>query len=155
MDVAHVSCCTYALVHRSAEEPMKIVADARFKKIDLLGKAPHLSLDPSETDLTKIKLLAQTHGLQIANLGTYVGGGFTNPDPAIQAREFTRVQRAIDPAVFFVARSIRFFSRVGGGRRCRVFGTPRAVGKALRRIRRGEKDFAWHRKSRRRNHWLT
>jgi len=109
MDVARVSCCTYALVHRSAEETMKLVADAGFKKIDLLGKAPHLSLDPSETDPIKIQSLAQTHGLQIANLGTYVGGGFTNPDPAIQAREFTRVQRAIDLAVFLGARSIRFF----------------------------------------------
>lgn len=109
MDVSRVSCCTYALVHRSAEETMKIVADAGFKKIDLLGKAPHLSLDPAETDPVQIQSLAQKYGLQMANLGTYVGGGFTNPDPALQAQELARVQRAIDLAVFFGARSIRFF----------------------------------------------
>lgn len=109
MDVTRASCCTYALVHRPVDETIKIVAEAGFKKIDLLGQAPHLSLDPAETDPAKIKTLAQTHGLWIANLGTYVGGGFTNPDPAIQTREFARVQRAIDLAVFLGARSIRFF----------------------------------------------
>ena len=107
MDMSRVSACTYPLIDRPAEEAMKIIAAAGFKKVDLLGRSPHLSLDPKACDPAALKAAAEAQGVQIANLGTYVGKGFASEDPTVQENELQQVRRAIDVAVFFGARSIR------------------------------------------------
>jgi len=107
MDMSRVSTCTYPLQDRTAEEAIKVVAEAGFRKVDLLGKLPHLSLDPAACDPEAIKAAAEKYGVQIANLGTYVGRGFADDDPAVQEEELQQVHRAIDVAAFFGARSIR------------------------------------------------
>jgi sugar phosphate isomerase/epimerase len=110
MDMSRVSACTYPLIDRPPEKAMEIIAAAGFKKIDLLGRLPHLSLDPDECDPAVLKAAAEARGLQIANLGTYVGRGFASDDPVEQERALEEVRRAIDLAVFFGSRSIRVFA---------------------------------------------
>ena len=107
MDMSRVSACTIPLINRPPEEAFRLIAAAGFKKIDLLGRMPHFSLDSKECDPTQLKGTAQAHGLRIANLGTYVGKGFASDDLAVQQEELKQVYRAIDAAALFGARSIR------------------------------------------------
>jgi sugar phosphate isomerase/epimerase len=132
MNMSRVSTCSIALINYSPEKAFEIIAAAGFKKVDVLEKPPHLSLFPGECNLESIKTAAEVHGLKIANLGTYVGGGLdgrriafsfhgwevTNPekftsygfssdDMGEQKTEFEQLKRAVDLAIFFGARSIR------------------------------------------------
>jgi sugar phosphate isomerase/epimerase len=88
-------------------EALDIIAAAGFTKVDLLARMPHFSLDPAECDPVALKAAAQAAGLQIANLGTYVGAGFASDDATAQAQEWADMQRALDVAAFLGARSIR------------------------------------------------
>ncbi len=107
MDLSRVSCCSYPLRDASLEHALDVIAAAGFRKVDLLGRAPHLSLDPRECDPVAVKAAVRARRLEIANLGTYVGKGFATRQAAIQEKELEQVERAIDLAVFFGARSIR------------------------------------------------
>ena len=107
MDLSRFSCCSIALRHLEVDAALAVIAEAGFAKVDLLQRPPHLSLDPNESDPEAILRAAQAHGLQIANLGTYVGAGFESDDEAVQAQALADMKRAIDLAVFFGARSIR------------------------------------------------
>jgi len=132
MNMSRVSTCSIALIHHSVDKAFEIIAAAGFTKVDILEKVPHLSLFPDECNPETVKAAAKAHGLQIANLATYVGGGldgrriaysfhgwevpnpekftsygFASDDPAEQKTELEQLQRAVDLAVFFGARSIR------------------------------------------------
>ncbi len=107
MDMSRVSACSYPLRERPWRESLQVLAAAGFDQVDLLGRMPHLSLDPAEWDAAEVKAVASGLGLSIVNLGTYVGRGFASADPAEQERELAQVQRAIELAAFFGARSIR------------------------------------------------
>lgn len=92
----------------------------------------HLSIFPDECDPAALKADAEAHGLQIANLATYAGGGldgrrtaysfhgwevpnaerftscgFSSDDAEELETEFEQLQRTVDLAVFLGARSIR------------------------------------------------
>ncbi|MBW2136596.1 MAG: sugar phosphate isomerase/epimerase [Deltaproteobacteria bacterium] len=132
MDMSRVSTCSIALIDYPPEKAFEIIAAAGFKKVDVLERLPHLSLFPDDCNPESIKNAAEVHGLRIANLGTYVGGGLdgrriafsfhgwevTNPerftsygfssdDLDEQKTEFEQLKRAVDLAFFFGARSIR------------------------------------------------
>lgn len=107
MDMSRLSTCSIPFRKQPVEEAFRIIAEAGFKKVDLLGAMPHLSLDPAEYDPAKTKAAAAARGLKIANLGTYVGKTFAGDDKAACEKDLADARRAIDLAVFFGARSIR------------------------------------------------
>ncbi|MCK5093104.1 MAG: sugar phosphate isomerase/epimerase [Spirochaetes bacterium] len=132
MNISRVSTCSIALMHHPPERAFEIIAAAGYKKVDLCERLPHFSIFPYECDPAVIKAAAEAHGLQIANLATYVGGGqesrraqwvyhgwqvpnperftecgFSSDDPKEQQTELEQLCRAIDLAVFFGARSVR------------------------------------------------
>lgn len=107
MDMSRVSACSFPLRQRPWQETLEVIARAGYHKVDLLGRAPHLSLDPAEFDAEAARDAAQALGLTIANLGTYVGRGFVATDEAALAKELEDAARAVDLAVLFGARSIR------------------------------------------------
>lgn len=109
MDMSRVSACTYPLQDRPAEEAMAVIAGAGYKRIDLLGRLPHFSIKADECDPAALKAAAEGNGLEIANLGTYVGVGFASSERAVQEQTLQEVRHTIDLAVFFGARSIRVF----------------------------------------------
>ena len=136
MDVSRISTCSIALIHHPREKAFEIIADAGYRKVDLLERMPHSSLFPDECDPADVKAAADKYGLKIANLATYVGAGqngrraqwfyhgwdipnperftscgFSSDDPDELAQEMEQLRRAIDLAVFYGARSIR----VGAG----------------------------------------
>jgi len=131
MDMSRVSTCSIALNGLPVEKAFEIIAAAGYRKVDVHEKV-HLSLFPNECDPAALKAAAEAHGLQIANLATYAGGGldgrktayslhawevanperftscgFSSDDPAELKTEFEQLQRTIDLAAFFGARSIR------------------------------------------------
>ena len=131
MDMSRVSTCSIALNHLPAEKAFETIAGAGYKKVDVHEKV-HLSIFPDECDPAALKAAAEAHGLQIANLAAYAGGGldgrktaysfhgwkvanperftscgFSSDDPAELKAEFEQLQRTIDLAAFFGARSIR------------------------------------------------
>lgn len=132
MDMSRISTCSIALIDRPPEKAIEIIAAAGYRKVDVLEKLPHLSLLPHECDPMALKAAAETHGIQIANLATYVGGGqdgrrtawsfhgwqvpnperftsngFSSYDPDELETEMKQLRRAIDLAAYFGARSIR------------------------------------------------
>ncbi len=107
MDPSRLSACSIALHKRPLEEALAIIAAAGFHKVDLLARMPHFSLDPAECNPVRLQALAHAHGVQIANLGTYVGAGFASDEPGVQRQEWDNMLRAIELAAFFGARSIR------------------------------------------------
>ena len=109
MDLSRLSATTFPLTDRPLNEAMAVVAAAGFKKIDLIGRPPHLSLDPRECDPDDVLAAARAHGLAVANLATYVGAGFASLDKAEQEQALVDVRRAIDLAAILGARSIRGF----------------------------------------------
>ena len=107
MDIARLSACTFPLRERPWPEALRVIARAGYRKVDLLGRAPHLTLDPAECDPAAIRAAAAALGLEIANLGTYAGRGFATDDVAALEAELALTRRAIDVAVVLGARSIR------------------------------------------------
>ncbi|MEZ4657711.1 MAG: sugar phosphate isomerase/epimerase family protein [Caldilineaceae bacterium] len=109
MDLSCLSTCTFPLKDRSLEQALPIIAAAGYERIDLLGRMPHFSLDVAECDPQAVLALAQANGLEIANLGTYVGVGLASTERAEQEAALQEMMRAIDAAALFGARSIRVF----------------------------------------------
>jgi len=107
MDMTRISVCSYPLRQRPWREALPVLSDAGFSKVDLLGRAPHLSLDPAECDPAEIAAAAEDLGLHIANLGTYPGPGFASEDRTVAEAELAALRRALEIAASFGARSIR------------------------------------------------
>jgi len=126
-----ITVCSIALNHMPAEDAFKVIVAAGYKKVDVHEKV-HLQIFPDLCDPATLKAAAEANGLQIANLATYAGGGvdgrrkayalegwevpnperftelgFSSDDPRELKIEFEQLQRTIDLAVFFGARSIR------------------------------------------------
>lgn len=133
MDDSRISICSISVIKHPPERAFEIIGAAGYKKVDVLERVPHFSLFPEECDPAALKAAAESNGLQIANLATYVGGGtngrsavwtawhgWTVPEPhqfssfgfssdtlAEQEKELEQLVRAIELAVFFGSRSIR------------------------------------------------
>jgi sugar phosphate isomerase/epimerase len=134
IDPSRITCPSIALIHHPPEKAFEIISEAGYENVDVLEKLPHLSLHPDEFDPAVLKSAAEEHGLRIANLGTYVGGGanarasfwvecpgfeLDNPDKytgvgfASQSREDLEAElelayRAIDIGAYLGVRSVRF-----------------------------------------------
>ena len=125
MDIARLSTCSISLNDRSADEAFAAIAAAGYRKVDVHEKI-HLTLFPEECDHEALKETADKHGLRIAGLATYVGGGldgrriaygfhdwevenperftrygFSSTDPEELEEEFQQMRRAINLACFF------------------------------------------------------
>lgn len=109
MDLSRLSTCTFPLKDRPLDQALPVIAAAGYKRIDLLGRMPHFSLDPAECAPAAIQALAEEHGLAIANLGTYVGVGLASENQAEQEAALQEMKLAIDIAATYRARSIRVF----------------------------------------------
>ncbi|MGC9454636.1 MAG: sugar phosphate isomerase/epimerase family protein [Phycisphaerae bacterium] len=109
MDMTRVSVSTFPYRDKDVDEALVDIAAAGFEKVDLLGAEPHFSLDEQKWNPRRARAHALDHGLKIANLATYVGGGFGSEDENARQQELEKVQRAIDLAVAVGARSIRVF----------------------------------------------
>jgi len=109
MDLSRLSTCTFPLKDRPLNDALPIIAAAGYKRIDLLGRMPHFSLDADECDLDAVEKLIASYDIEVANLGTYVGVGLASTEVAEQTVALQEMKQAIDVAARFGARSIRVF----------------------------------------------
>lgn len=104
-----LSATTYPFITLPLDSALAAVAEAGFSHVDLLGRAPHFTLDPRQTDPQTVLDAARRHGLTIANFATYCGTNFISDDQAARQQEWQDVAHAIDCAAMFGSRSIRVF----------------------------------------------
>lgn len=110
MDIlSRLSATTFPFIKLPLEQTLDIVAKAGFRNVDLIGKVPHLSLNPAECDPKAVLDAASKRGMKIANLATYVGAGFASEDPKEQQKEYDDTIRAIDIAAVLGSRTVRGF----------------------------------------------
>lgn len=107
MDIERLSTCTYPLRERPAAEAMQVMAACGFGKVDLWGRQPHFSADPTEVDPAALEAAAAEAGVKIANLGSYPGADFASDDEPARAAALDEMKATIDLAVRFGSRSIR------------------------------------------------
>jgi len=131
MPEERLSATTLPVIDRPLDEAFGVIADAGFRKVDLLGRGEHFSPDPEKFDPDAVVKLAGKHGLTIANLATYGGKGFTSDDVAEQQREWDTLCRCLDIAEQMGARSIRVY----------------AIGSANERAEHLDRIVPWYRKA--------
>lgn len=107
MELTRLSSCTYPVRDRSVAEALQVMAAAGLQKVDLWGNLPHFSIVSTECDLEGLQNQAATHGVQIANLGTYPGRRFDSADPMVRAAELQALKATLYAAKALGARSIR------------------------------------------------
>ena len=107
MELERISTCTYPLRERPVAEALRMVAACGFRKVDLWGRPPHFSTDPTQLAPETIETAATAAGVRIANLGTYCGGDFASESAEARAKALDDMKATIDLAVRFGARSIR------------------------------------------------
>jgi len=98
MDLNRLSTCTFPMRERPLNEALTIIAEAGYKRIDLLGRMPHFSLNSEEWNLDELEKLATSHSLEIANLGTYAGVGLASSDKEEQEMALAEMKATIDVA---------------------------------------------------------
>lgn len=107
MELDRISTCTYPLRDKPVTETLRVMAQCGLKKVDLWGRPPHFSADPSQLAPEAIEAAAKAAGVRIANLGTYCGGDFAAEAEEARAKALDDMKATIDLAVRFGARSIR------------------------------------------------
>jgi sugar phosphate isomerase/epimerase len=107
MDISRASACTYDLRKKDVEYALHVIAGSGFKKVDLWGGMPHFSIDESEYSIDRLMEIANSYGLQIANIGTYCGRRFSSDSREEIQRELQDTKTTIDIANRLGARSIR------------------------------------------------
>lgn len=107
MDIDRISCCTIPLRERDPEYAFRVIAEAGYKKVDLLGRMPHFDLTDPTYDFEQVVALAERFGLHIANIGSYCGDDFVSEDEEARERALADTKAVIDAAARCGARSIR------------------------------------------------
>ena len=107
MDLERISCCSIPLRDKAPESAFRVIAEAGYKKVDLLGRMPHFDLTDPDYDFAAVVALAEQFGLRIANIGSYCGGDFVSDDEERREQALAETLAVIDAAAFCGARSIR------------------------------------------------
>lgn len=107
MDLERISCCSIAMHDKEPEEVFCTLAQAGYRKVDLLGRMPHFDLKDPQYDFEAVMALAQRCGLRIANIGSYCGGDFASEDQSRREAALAETRAVIDAAARCGARSIR------------------------------------------------
>ena len=107
MDIDRLSCCTIPMRDKDCEHTFRVISEAGYQKVDLLGRMPHFDLKDPGYDFAGVVALAERFGLRIANIGSYCGGDFCSDDEEARERALAETKAVIDAAAFCGARSIR------------------------------------------------
>jgi sugar phosphate isomerase/epimerase len=107
MDLERISCCSIPLRDKAPEAAFRVIAEAGYRKVDLLGRMPHFDLTDPAYDFEAVVALAEGFGLRIANIGSYCGGDFASDDEGARERALAETKAVIDAAALCGARSIR------------------------------------------------
>ena len=118
METSRVSACSYPLRERDLDYTLKVISEAGFRKIDLLGRVPHFSATDATYNMDELSRLLQRYDLQLANIGSYCGQGFSAASEDERQLAVEEMRRTLDAARRFGARSIRIMP--GDGKRASI-----------------------------------
>ncbi|HAZ63101.1 MAG TPA: hypothetical protein DCZ72_05755 [Armatimonadetes bacterium] len=107
MKLDRFTACSIPLIGLPLGEALQTLADAGWQRIDLLGRMPHFSADPAEQDIADVEAAAAAAGVTIANLGTYLGRNFHDPDPAVVRADMELGLHGIERAARLGCRTAR------------------------------------------------
>jgi L-ribulose-5-phosphate 3-epimerase len=109
MDVTRISACSFPLKEKDLDYTFQVISDSGFDKIDLVGRMPHFSVTDPEYDLGALRRAVDTYGVQLANIGSYCGRGFSDPSHDERQGALEEMRKTLDVAKAFGAKSIRIF----------------------------------------------
>lgn len=118
MDISRVSACSYPLRDRELQYALEVISAAGFTRVDLLGRMPHFSATDPGYSLDALGRLLEKHGVQLANIGSYCGRGFSAAAEDERRMAMDEIKTTLDAARRFGARSIRVMP--GDGKRASV-----------------------------------
>ena len=107
MDLNRFAVCTYGFHKVSLDDACRVTRDAGLGKLDVWGRAPHLSLAEPGCRPDEVQAKAAQYGLTIEVLGTYPGAGFSSSDEAQRRRSLEEWKQTVDAAVQLGARAMR------------------------------------------------
>ncbi len=107
MDTQRVSACSYPLQKQDLDYTFQVIAEAGFKKVDLLARMPHFSVTDPEYSLDALMALCEKYDLQIANIGSYCGREFSAESEAEREEAMVEMRKTLDAAGRLGSRSIR------------------------------------------------
>ena len=118
MDTSRVSACSYPLREQDLAYTCKVISEAGFKKIDLLGRMPHFSATDPEYSLDDLRRVLEKCDLQLANIGSYCGRDFSAETEAERQAAMAEMKKTLDVAREFGSKSIRIMP--GDGKRASI-----------------------------------
>ena len=107
MDISRVSACTFPLKETDLGYTFKVIADAGFKKVDLLARMPHFSVTDPEYSLDELRRVCETYDLQVANIGAYCGRDFSAETQEKRDAAMDEMRKTLEVAKEFGSKSIR------------------------------------------------
>lgn len=109
MDVSRVSACSFPLKEKDLDYTFQVISDSGFNKIDLVGRMPHFSVTDPEYSLDELRRVVDTYGVELANIGSYCGRGFSADSEDEQKAAMDEMKKTLDVAKEFGSKSIRIF----------------------------------------------
>lgn len=103
-----LSTCSICLSKQPLDEALAVIAAAGYKKVDLLGRMPHFSVDSEELSIDTLEEACRRHDIKIANIGTYFGQNLSQGSTPTEVQaEIESAERALAIAARLGSRSIR------------------------------------------------
>jgi sugar phosphate isomerase/epimerase len=109
MDVSRVSACSFPLKEKDLDYTFKVISEAGFDRIDLVGRMPHFSVTDSAYDIQELRRVVDKYGVGLANIGSYCGRGFSDVSQDVRLAAMDEMKKTLDVAKEFGAKSIRIF----------------------------------------------
>jgi sugar phosphate isomerase/epimerase len=109
MDVSRVSACSFPLKEKDLDYTFKVISEAGFDRIDLVGRMPHFSVTDSAYDIQELRRVVDKYGVGLANIGSYCGRGFSDASQDVRLAAMDEMKKTLDVAKEFGAKSIRIF----------------------------------------------
>ena len=118
MDVTRISACSFPLRERGLDETFRVIAEAGFDKIDLLGRVPHFSVTDPDYDMDALGRACDKYGVALANIGSYCGRDFVADSEDVRRAAIDELKKTLDVGKAFGAKSIRIVP--GDGKRASI-----------------------------------
>ena len=118
MDVTRVSACSFPLRERDLDYTFKVISEAGFDKIDLVGRMPHFSVTDPDYDMDELRRVCDKYGVALANIGSYCGRDFIAASEDDRQAAMDEMKKTLDVGKAFGSKSIRIMP--GDGKRVSI-----------------------------------
>ena len=118
MDVTRISACSFPLREKDLDYTFKVISEAGFDKIDLVGRMPHFSVIDPDYDMDELRRVCDRYGVALANIGSYCGRDFIADSEDDRQTAMDDMKKTLDIGKAFGSKSIRIMP--GDGKRASI-----------------------------------